>query len=73
MAEDKIKNVIETIKPILGSEGGSIEFVKYEDNIVYIRMGGACSMCGYLGNTIEGIELAIKSEVPEVEKVELTI
>lgn len=73
MVEDKIKNVIETIKPILDSQGGDISFVKYEDNVVYIKMGGACSACGFLGNTVEGIELAIKSEVPEVERVELTI
>lgn len=71
MIEEKVKNVIETIKPILESDGGNINFVKYENNIVYISMGGSCAMCGFLGNTLEGIELAIKSEVPEVEKIEL--
>ena len=73
MVEEKIKNVIDTIKPIIDSDGGNISFVKYENNIVYINMGGSCAMCGYLGSTLEGIELAIKSEVPEVERVELSL
>ena len=71
MVEEKIKNVIETIKPILDNDGGNISFVKYEDNVVYISMGGTCAGCYLLGHTLEGIELAIKSEVPEVERVEI--
>ena len=34
--EDKIIEVINEIKPYLNSDGGDIEFVKYEDNVVAI-------------------------------------
>ena len=68
--EEKIKEVIETIRPFLINDGGNIEFVKYEDNIVYIRMMGACANCQMLDFTLkDGIEAAIMSEVPEVEQV----
>lgn len=63
----KITDIIETLRPFLINDGGNIEFLKYEDNIVYIRMMGACSNCQMLDVTLkEGIEAAIKEEVPEV-------
>lgn len=68
--EDKIKEIIDKLRPFLINDGGNIEFVKYEDNIVYVKMTGACAMCGMLDLTLkEGIEAAIISEVPEVEQV----
>lgn len=66
----KIKEVIDTIRPFLVSDGGNIEFIKYEDNIVYIKMLGACSHCHMIDITLkEGIETAIKEEVPSVISV----
>lgn len=68
--EDKIKEIIDKLRPFLASDGGNIEFVKYEDNIVYIQMMGACSNCEMLDYTLrEGIEMAIKEEVPSVKQV----
>ena len=66
----KILEVIDTIRPFLISDGGNVEFIKYEDNIVYIKMLGACSHCHMIDITLtEGIESAIKEEVPTVIKV----
>ena len=68
--EEKIIEVIDKLRPFLMNDGGNIEFVKYEDNIVYIRMMGACANCEMLNLTLkEGIEEAIKMEVPTVEEV----
>lgn len=68
--EDKIKEIIDKLRPFLANDGGNIEFVKYEDNIVYIQMMGACSNCEMLDYTLrEGIEMAIKEEVPSVKQV----
>ncbi len=70
MQEKKIIEIIDTLRPFLLSDGGNIEFVKYENNIVYIKMTGACSNCQMLDLTLkEGIEAAIKEEVPEVTEV----
>lgn len=69
-AEIKIKEVIDTLRPFLINDGGNIEFIKYENNIVYIQMMGACSDCEMIDLTLkDGIEMAIKEEVPEVKEV----
>ena len=68
--ENKIVEIIEHLRPFLINDGGDIEFIKYENDIVYIKMMGACSNCNMLDLTLkEGIEAAIKSEVPTVLEV----
>lgn len=68
--EIKIIDIINKLRPFLINDGGNIEFIKYEENIVYIKMMGACSNCYMLDSTLkEGIEAAIKEEVPEVKEV----
>lgn len=69
-AEEKIKAIIDELRPYLMNDGGNIEFVKYENNIVYIKLSGACAACQLIDFTLkEGIESAIKEEVPEVSEV----
>lgn len=68
--EEIIIDIIDNIRPYILNDGGNIEFVKYENNIVYIKMMGACANCNMLDLTLkEGIEAAIKSEVPEVKAI----
>lgn len=68
--EEKINEIINKLRPFLLNDGGNIEFLKYEDNIVYVSMTGACSNCQMLDITLkDGIEAAIKSEVPQVKAV----
>jgi Fe-S cluster biogenesis protein NfuA len=65
-----IIEIINKIRPVLINDGGNIEFVKYEDNIVYVKMMGACSHCAMLDYTLkESIEAAIIEEVPSVKAV----
>ena len=37
-SEKKIIEIINHLRPFLNNDGGNIEFIKYEDNIVYIKM-----------------------------------
>ena len=68
--KEKIIEIINKLKPFLINDGGNIEFVKYEDGIVYIKMLGACANCQMLDLTLkEGIEAAIMSEVEGVRGV----
>lgn len=67
---EKIKDVLDMIRPYLINEGGDIEFIKYEDKTVYIKMNGACADCQFSDYTMkEVIEQSIKEEVDEVEHV----
>lgn len=68
--EKKIKEIIDKLRPFLINDGGDIEFVKYENKIVYIKMLGACAGCSLIDYTLkDGIETAIKEEVPSVKEV----
>ena len=68
--ENKIISLIDKMKPYIAGDGGILEFVKYEDNIVYVRLGGACTSCSLIDMTLkDGIEELIISEVPEVKAV----
>lgn len=68
--EEKIIEIINKLRPFLIGDGGDVEFVKYEDNIVYIKMLGACAGCALIDYTLkDGVEQAIKEEVPEVKEV----
>ena len=68
--ENKIKEILDKIKPLLNNDGGDIEFVKFEDGIVYVRFLGSCSDCPMSDNTIEDmIEYTLTFELPEVKKV----
>lgn len=69
--EEKIKEIIEKIKPYLNQDGDDVEFVKFEDGICFVRLKGACAGCMFADMTIQNtVEEMIVSEVPEVIKVE---
>lgn len=68
---EQIKAVLTRIRPYLNSEGGDIDFVKFENGIVYVRMLGACLDCAMMDDTLHGgIESMILEEVPGVIGVE---
>lgn len=65
--EDKIKEVLDTIRPFLINDGGDVEFIKFEKGIVYVKLIGACSHCGMANMTLEGMVFdALSFEIPEV-------
>lgn len=66
----EIKKILDKIRPYLNSEGGDLEFIKFEDGIVYVKMLGACIDCGALDSTLkDGIEALLVEYVPEVIEV----
>ena len=68
---DRIKVVIEKIRPFIVNDGGNLEFVKYENGTVYVKLLGACADCAMADVTLkDGIEEIIVNEIAEVEKVE---
>lgn len=68
--ENKIKEVLDKIRPYIINDGGDVEFVRYENGVVYVRLTGACSDCPLADDTLEsGIESALVSEIPEIIKV----
>jgi Fe-S cluster biogenesis protein NfuA len=69
--EDKVKEAIDSIRPLLEEHGGGIEFVEIKDKTVYVRLQGACAGCpGALMTMKQGVERKVREMVPEVEAVE---
>ena len=67
-----IEKCIDKIRPYIQRDGGDVEFIKLEDDIVYVTVHGACVGCGLLDATLkEGIEAIILDEVPDIKEVRL--
>lgn len=70
--EDQIKATLDKIRPFIQRDGGDVEFLTYEDGIVYIKMLGACANCVAQDETVSsGIEMILVDEVPGVLHVKV--
>jgi Fe-S cluster biogenesis protein NfuA len=69
--EEKVKEVIESVRPALQGHGGDVELVGTDDdNTVKVRLQGACQGCPGAAMTMKmGIERILKERVPEVKEV----
>jgi len=70
--EDKIKKVIEKIRPSLQADGGDVEFLGWDKKTgkVEVSLIGRCAHCPMAEMTLkQGIETEIKKAVPEVKEV----
>ena len=68
----KVERALDTIRPYLEADGGNVSIEEItSDNIVKIKLLGACGSCPMSIMTLKaGIEEAIKKAVPEVEGIE---
>jgi Fe-S cluster biogenesis protein NfuA len=70
--EEKVKEVLEKVRPYLQRDGGNVELVEVEDatGTVKVKLVGACAGCPMSKMTLKnGIEKILKEEVPEVKQV----
>lgn len=68
--EEKIIEIINSIRPYINMEGGDLEYVKYEDGYVYVKLTGHCADCGLQDLTISnGLEATLQSEIEEIKGV----
>ncbi len=70
---DRVEGVLEEhVRPGLRADGGDVELLGIdEDNIVQVRLLGACQGCSSSVYTVTmGIEATVKSHVPEVRFIE---
>ena len=75
MEKDVIKAInktLEKIRPFINRDGGDIEFVRFEEGIVYVKFLGACQNCSAVQDTLgNGVEVILMEEVPEVVAVRM--
>jgi len=71
MDEEEVKKVLEDVRPMLAADGGDVEFVELDGNVVKVKLKGSCHGCPMSQITLkQGIERYLKDKIPEVEAVE---
>jgi Fe-S cluster biogenesis protein NfuA len=71
LLKDRVLKALERVRPYLQSDGGDIQLVEVtDDNIVKVKLQGACHGCPYSMQTLKaGVEQALIKEVPEIKSV----
>jgi len=71
--EERIRGLIEQIDAYIDHyHGGSVEFLSLENNVLTVRLGGACEGCSLQHATLKGwVEGTVKQFFPEINEVEL--
>ncbi|MFO0753789.1 MAG: NifU family protein [Thermodesulfovibrionales bacterium] len=69
--KERVEEVLKKIRPGLESEGGDIELLEVKDDIVYVKLKGACGTCPMSALTMKNwVEATMKREIPEVKAVQ---
>ncbi len=68
---EKVKAVIEKVRPYIQRDGGDIEFLSVDEHgFVFVKMHGACADCMSIDSTIkDGLEVILMDEVEGVKGV----
>ena len=71
--EQKIREKLETMRPMLQADGGDMDIVEIDGTNVKLRLRGACGGCPHASMTLkQGIERTLREEVDQgivVERV----
>jgi len=70
--KEKVEQALDSMRPFLEADGGNVAIEEItDDNIVKLRLIGACASCSMSIMTFKaGLEQAIKKAVPEITAVE---
>jgi len=68
----KVEEVINRVRPLLQRDGGDVQLVGItDDNVVKVKLVGACGSCPMSTMTLKGgIEAELKKAIPELKAVE---
>jgi Fe-S cluster biogenesis protein NfuA len=68
--KERIEKALDQIRPSLMADGGNVELVEVEGDLVKVKLTGACSGCPMSQMTLKmGIEKHLKKEIPEIKEV----
>lgn len=67
---ERIEKALGEIRPFLNNDGGDIELVSVEGDIVTVQLTGTCTECSINQMTLKsGVEMTIKKYAPEISTV----
>lgn len=68
--KEKVEKVLDKIRPVLMADGGNVELVGVDKDVVKVKLTGACGGCPMSQMTLKmGIERHLKKEIPEIKEV----
>jgi Fe-S cluster biogenesis protein NfuA len=68
--KEKVEKALDKIRPTLMADGGNVELVEVDDDVVKVKLTGACGGCPMSQLTLKmGIERHLKKEIPEIKEV----
>lgn len=71
ITRERVEAVLDKIRVGLKSEGGDIDFVEVKEDVVFVRLKGACGTCPMSTLTLKNwVETTMKKEIPEVRAVQ---
>lgn len=66
----RIELALEEIRPYLNNDGGDIELISIEGDVLNVRFLGNCTSCMINKLTLKsGVEMMVKKHAPEISKV----
>ena len=67
---ERVKKVLDKIRPSLQADGGDVKLVSVDNNVVKVQLTGSCGGCPFSQMTLKmGIERTLKEEIPEIKEV----
>lgn len=71
MLKEEVERVLNKIRVSLKAEGGDIELLDVRNDIVYVKLMGACGTCPMSTLTMKSlVETSIKNEIPQIKAVQ---
>ena len=72
--EELIRGLVNQIDAYIDMyHGGSVEFISFKNNILTVKLGGACESCSLKTATLKGwVEGTVKQFFPDIDCVEMT-
>ncbi len=72
--KEEIIEILDTLKIYIQQDGGDFQFIDYIDNVVTIKLSGACVNCNMIDTTYqEGIQELLRDEVDKNIVVKLIV
>jgi Fe-S cluster biogenesis protein NfuA len=70
--QERMRALVENISAYIEQyHGGWVELVSFEDNVLKVKLGGACESCRLTDTTLQGwVAGTVRQFFPEVEKIE---
>ena len=71
VSEEEVENALDEVRPSIQADGGDVILDEItEDNVVKVKLVGACVGCPMSTMTLkQGVEKVLESNIPEIKEV----